>query len=176
MLNSAASYHRQARIANVSLTLTTDASLKGWGATTGSRQTQGRWTREEVTLHINILELMAVLLGLQALCSDVFNHHIHIKSDNTTNVAFIEHMGEGCRSLMCNKISTQTWNWAMRHNCWLSASYIHGSVNSEADMLSRVFNDRIEWHLNTSIFTNICSFFHASPEIDLFASRINTQL
>ena len=48
---------------------TTDASILGWGAYVVNEQsTGGRWTETEHDLHINVLELQAVFLGLQALC------------------------------------------------------------------------------------------------------------
>ena len=104
-LQHAADDHRQVVIPNVMVTLTTDASCQGSGAFTKTCKTGERWTTEEATRHINVLELLAVLLGLQALCQSVYNTHIHIKSDNTTTVAFIENMG-GCHSLLCNTVST----------------------------------------------------------------------
>ena len=44
------------------ITLTTDASRIGWGATT-----QGLWSRAETEYHVNILELLSVKLGLMSL-------------------------------------------------------------------------------------------------------------
>ena len=39
------------------LTITNDASKKGWGAALGAKRVQGLWTSEEAELHINVLEL-----------------------------------------------------------------------------------------------------------------------
>ena len=49
------------------ITLTTDASRIGWGATTHQSQTQGLWSRAETEYHVNILELLSVKLGLMSL-------------------------------------------------------------------------------------------------------------
>jgi hypothetical protein len=57
------------------LTLTMDASTKGWGAETSDNRTGGLWNLQEQKYHINYLELKAVLLGLQSLCRDVSNKH-----------------------------------------------------------------------------------------------------
>ena len=42
------------------LTITTDASRIGWGAAWGAKQLSGTWCQQEATLHINMLELIAV--------------------------------------------------------------------------------------------------------------------
>ena len=82
----------------------------------------------------------------------------------------------GCRSIACNTIATAIWNWAMQHRCWLTSSYIEESANTEANMLSRVFNDRTEWQLDPEVFLSVCQALQLHHEIDLFASRINIQL
>ena len=40
----------------------TDASLTGWEAVCNRVQTSGQWSEEERTLHINVLELLAIKL------------------------------------------------------------------------------------------------------------------
>lgn len=42
----------------------TDASLTGLGATSSSNKTRGFWSTEQKKLHINQLELLAILYGL----------------------------------------------------------------------------------------------------------------
>ena len=53
--------------------------------------------------------------------------------------------------------------------------HISGSDNITADQLSRVFNDQTEWMLDKHTFDSITKVFK-TPEIDMFASRLNTQL
>ena len=49
----------------IDLKQATDASKEGWGASLGeSVRGGGGWSLSESTLHINVLELKAVLLGL----------------------------------------------------------------------------------------------------------------
>ena len=155
------------------LTLNTDASQIGWGATTGQNQTQGLWAQQETEYHINILEILAVKLGLVSLLNTVSNQHIRIMSDNTTTVTYINNMG-GCKSKECNEVAKEIWLWAMERNNWLSAAHQPGKLNVTADSLSRHFQDGIEWQLNPGIFDKITEIF-GTPEIDLFASRINHQ-
>ena len=71
------------------VTLTTDASTKGWGAVLEESKTGGLWDKDEQTFHINYLELKAVSLGLQSLCGNITHKHIRILSDNTTTISYI---------------------------------------------------------------------------------------
>ena len=155
--------------------LETDASKKGWGATVrGGRPTGGRWDLEESKLHINVLEMIAVLFGLKCFCSNVTNTHVRVFVDNSTAVSYINEMG-GMKSELCNRVAIEIWDWCQVRGIWLSACHIPGEHNIEADQASRVFNDRTEWMLNHDMFLELTSAFFL-PEIDLFASRINKQL
>jgi hypothetical protein len=42
----------------------------------------------------------------------------------------------------------------------------------QADRASRHFNDRTEWELDSKVFNMLCKVF-GTPDIDLFASRLN---
>ena len=62
------------------LQLFTDASNEGWGAHLGDYTARGLWSRSEGELHINLLELKAVLLALkqfEQLCwhSGLYGQH-----------------------------------------------------------------------------------------------------
>ena len=89
---------------NPDLTLTTDASNTGWGATCKEQQTGGLWSAKEHCFHINHLEMKAVLFGLQSLCSDLTDKHIRIQSDNTTAVSYINAMGA------LSQMTAMTWH------------------------------------------------------------------
>ena len=80
----------------------------------------------------------------------------------------------GSKSIPCNEVAKQIWALCIANNNWLRATYLPGCKNVEADAESRVFNDRTEWMLDPQIFKRITNKF-GSPEIDLFASRLNKQ-
>ena len=88
----------------------TDTSTLGWGATLGQTTTGGRWSPEEKEYYINYLELKAILLGLQSLCSASTECHIKVLTDNTTAVAYIHNMG-GSHSIACNDMAREIWLW-----------------------------------------------------------------
>ena len=159
------------------ITLTTDASKLGWGGVTDSEETtQGLWKSSEITgtININVLELKAVLFSLKSIV-DTQDGHIRIRSDNTTTVHTINNMGT-CRSLDCHVVVLDIWEWARENNNWLTATHIPGIDNDEADELSRKINTSHEWQLNPVIFEQILHHFQIQPELDLFASRVNTQM
>ena len=48
---------------NPEIVVKSDASKKGWGVECNGRTTGGMWCGSEISLHINCLELKAVLSG-----------------------------------------------------------------------------------------------------------------
>lgn len=81
-----------------------DASLMGWGAVFQDHSSGGRWAPVEASQHINCLEPKAVYLGLQSFCQNLSQAHLRIFIDNTTAVAYKNHMG-GTNSLEYNHIA-----------------------------------------------------------------------
>ena len=57
------------QIPNCSFLLKADASKSGWGAIFDKETTGGHFALDELLLHIIVLELKAVLLVLNSLCS-----------------------------------------------------------------------------------------------------------
>lgn len=151
-----------------------DASNLGWGAVMKDQKIQAEWDMEQQSFHINVKELLAIQLGLQILGSEIFNCAIHVKTDNTTAVSYINKMG-GVRSDSCRKVGFDIWNWCELHHVWLTASHIPGLENEIADSLSRHFSPSVEWEINQEIFQEICSNF-GTPDIDMFATRHNAKL
>lgn len=95
-------------------------------------------------------------------------------ADNTTAVSYINEQG-GIVSNQCNDIARDIWEWTRDNDNWISAAHIAGTLNTEADQASRVFNDRTEWKLDVAVFADIVKTF-GTPDIDLLATRLNAQL
>ena len=89
-------------------------------------------------------------------------------------VTYINSMG-GTKSPRCYDIAYQIWSWCIIKNIWLTTTHIAGVANTGADEESQLFNDRTEWTLDKTIFAKIVEHW-GLPDVDLFASRINTQL
>ena len=79
------------------LTLTTDASKRGWGAHLLGHHVSGRWSMSQARHHINVLELWAVHLALRHLTSLVQGQFVTVQSDNMTVVQYLNKQG-GTRS------------------------------------------------------------------------------
>jgi hypothetical protein len=159
-----------------SMVIETDASNKGWGACVkGKREltTGGHWSVEESQEHINYLELLAVWFGIKCFAKGKRGTHIKILSDNTTTVAYLNKQG-GTKH-KCNSITRVIWMWCYENEIWLSAAHIPGKDNIQADSESRSNHDNMEWKLNPQNFGDICKTF-GTPQIDLFASRLNCQI
>jgi len=133
----------------------------------------GRWSLLESEHHINYLEFLAAFHALQAFVADKPNIHVRLKMDNSAAVSYIN-MG-GIRSPSLDELAVSIWGWCIFTNILLSAQHIPGKSNGEGDSLSRQFVSNIEWSLDQDVFNRlvVITFF---PDIDLFASRLNTKL
>lgn len=84
---------RPLKVEKWDLTILSDASKIGWGATCRGKNTGGPWTTEEAIFHINYLELLAAFFALKSFASQVENASILLRLDNVTAIAFINKMG-----------------------------------------------------------------------------------
>ena len=75
------------------LHLYSDASSSGWGAHLLDQNVSGVWSDQEKLLLINLLEMKALFLGLQAFWEDVIGHHVTALCDNSTVVAYVNKQG-----------------------------------------------------------------------------------
>ena len=73
------------------VSLETDASLKVWGGHVVGKDltAQGVWSVEESRLHINVLEMRAVLKCLKRFQRVVSGRCVELKTDNSTVVRCI---------------------------------------------------------------------------------------
>ena len=159
------------RIGNSSFTITTDASTTDWEAVFKNACTGGQFSITESLMHINVLELKAILFGLRLLCDHICDFYIKILFDNSTPVHCTNNMGS-CKSVDCDKITKSIWDWAIKRRLWLSSAHILNRLNRKADEESRKTELRIEWKLYRTIFHNMLEYSQYYPEIDLFASRL----
>ena len=94
--------------------------------------------------------------------------------DNISAVTYINKMG-GTHSPMLSYLAKNLWDWCLTHNILVTARYIPGIQNVEADRESRVFLDSSDWKLHPGVFN--CLHQKWGPiNIDLFASRLSYQL
>ena len=89
-------------------------------------------------------------------------------------MCYVNTMG-GTKSPSCNKLVQDIWTWCVLNKVWLSVSHLPGALNVEAGQQSRQFNERTDWHLREDVFQQISKIW-GTPDIDLFVSRLNSQL
>ena len=76
----------------------------------GNVSTGGAWLPDEKLMHINVLELKAILLALKSFVK-TSHKHIKIMSDNTTAIHCINKMVTS-HSMECHPEALKIWEWA----------------------------------------------------------------
>ena len=165
---------RPLQISSWDLTIESDASLQGWGASCQGRSTGGPWTMKERRHHINFLELLAAFLALKSFVRGRKNITILLLLDNVTAIAFINRMG-GTHSVRLSDLAVEIWDWCIQRKITIHAEHIPGVENVRADWESRHLSDSSDWRLHRDIFLHL-EAVEGPFSIDLFASRTNSQL
>nr|WP_253308900.1 reverse transcriptase domain-containing protein [Rickettsia endosymbiont of Ceutorhynchus assimilis] len=153
------------------LSIFSDASTSGWGSYCEEKRAHGFWNRDELREHINYLELLAAFFAIRCFASNLSHSNILCRIDNTTAIACINRMGS-VRYPKLNSLARKFWQWCEKRKILVYASYIKSQDNVEADEESRQLEIETEWELNNKAFREVTLQFN-SPEIDLFASRVN---
>ena len=135
------------RVPPPDIVIETDASRLGWGTSCQELKTGDHWSLEEQELHINALELKAVLLAIQTFMKGIEHQHILVRTDNVTAKAYINHVG-GTHSPILNLIASAIWKWCLDRHLYLTAEYLPGVENLVADKESRQIEDWCDWMLH----------------------------
>ena len=118
------------------LHLYSDASSSGWGAHLLDQNVSGVWSAQEKLLHINLLEMKAMFLALQAFQEVVSGHHVTAMCDNSTVVAYVNKQGGTVSRPLC-LLTSRLLRWTESFDVHLEARYLPGESNVLADVLSR---------------------------------------
>ena len=153
------------------LHLYSDASCSGWGAHLLDQHVSD----QEKLLHINLLEMKALFLGLQAFRDDVIGHHVTAMCDNSTVVAYVNKQGGTVSRALC-LLASRLLRWTESFDIHLDARYLPGHANILADVLSR--RGQVvgtEWSLHPQVARALLRVW-GNPSIDLFATCLNAKL
>ena len=157
------------------LRLYSDASSSGWGANLLDQNVSGVWSAQEKLLHINLLEMKALFLALQAFQEDVAGHHVTAMCDNSTVVAYVNKQGGTVSRPLC-LLTSRLLRWTESFDVHLEARYLPGESNVPADVLSR--HGQVvgtEWSLHPQVARALLRAW-GNPSIDLFATCLNAKL
>ena len=158
-------------------TLFTDASLSGWGAHLEPEGLlcHGVWTPDQSLLHINILEMKAILLALKQCHQYVANLTVLIATDNSSVVSYLKKQGGTHSPSLCMEV-WDTLLWCNQEGIDLLVRHLPGKSNILADRLSRLSKPiATEWTLDQTICNSIL-LMTGFPNVDLLATRLNKRL
>ena len=156
--------------------LFTDASLSGWGAHLEPEGLlfHGVWTPDQSVLHINVLEMKAIL-ALKQCHQYVSNSTVIVATDNSSVVLVSEERRGHPFSISVHGGMGDTPVVQSERNKSSGETYTRKS-NILADRLSRLSKPiSTEWSLDQTICNSILSMT-GFPNIDLFATHLNKKL
>ena len=107
------------------LHLYSDASCSEWGTLLLDQRVSGVWSDQEKLLHINLLEMKALFLALQAFREDVIGHHATAMCDNSTVVAYVNKQGGTVSRALCS-LASRLLRWTETLDIHLDARYLPG--------------------------------------------------
>lgn len=149
----------------------------------------GFWIGDELKMHINEKEhegSFRVAKGclnpardfVQQLTPTIY--HLNVLTDNQVSRSY--NNKQGGKSQLLNEITMAFHSWAKNtfspSELVITATYLEGEkmIQIGGDELSRMGRLGEEIKLNPKIFRTLCKMLDFHPEIDLFATRYNTQL
>ena len=134
-------------------TVFTDASCSGWGAHLEREglMCHGVWHQNQSHLHINILEMKAILLALKEFQLILSNFSVMIATNNSSVVAYLQKEGGTHSPTLCVEV-WETLLWFQENGISLRVRHIPDKTNILAVRLSRSGKPiSTEWSLNQSI-------------------------
>ena len=99
---------------------------------------------------------------------------VRLLMDNMSAAHYINKMG-GTKSPVLARLTLDLWDWCLEHKIVVEAKYLPVILNTRAGKESRVMLDRHDWKLDPKVFSTIHPLW-GPLEVDLFASRLTTQL
>lgn len=121
--------------------------------------------------HINYLELLVVFLMLKHFLLFLRGHHVLVRTDNMTTVAYINCQG-GLRSQQLYTLAHKLILWSDAHLLSVRATHVPGIQNLGVELLSRGNPLYTEWKLHPAVVNQIWTGFSRAA-VDLFESREN---
>jgi ribonuclease HI len=156
-----------------------DASPSGWGAwaqtSSGREYAFGVWPTSIQQQTNNFRELYAVIMGIKRfapLFTPFQVRHVALHSDNTSVVFNIRR-----RAASRNLYHTLRLllNLCDQMHIHLSVQHIAGVRNTTADSLSRISRSG-DYQLSQAKFREACTTLGVTPQVDLFATPMNTKI
>lgn len=99
--------------------IVTDASLIGWVAHLRSLKVQGLWLEQKASLHIKVLELLAIYNACRGLRDHIRDLAVHILTSNTT-MYYVNRQRTAHTNMLCQEV-IKLWQFCIRETLspWL---------------------------------------------------------
>ena len=96
---------------------------------------------------------------------------LYIQSYSQCAITYVNNMG-GIGLLIMDFLASELWQWCLQKDIFITASFIPGISDVDADFNSRNLSDSTKWMIKKELFQWLCgqTFY---PDIDLFAANIN---
>ncbi len=98
-------------VTQVNYYLYTDSSSMGWGAHILHHTASGMWSNSMKESRINVLEIMAIWLGLQAFVDTIRDSNVANMCDNVSAIAYLRNQG-GTLSRQMSDLALHVFIWA----------------------------------------------------------------
>ena len=156
------------------LVLHTDASDTGWGASLGSDNLSGLWSREISLYSINHRELLEIFLAIRHFLHFLSGLTVSLFTDNTSALSYLR-KEEGTRSSTLNEVAQAILRLCEASGLRLLPQFVPGRLNVLADSLSRrgqVLGS--EWTLHQEVCRDLFRLWPVT--VDCFATSLNHRL
>ena len=155
--------------------LFTDASTEGWGAHLLQHMASGKWSRLEQELHINALEMLAIVHAVTQFQKVIQGQTIMIATDNSTVLGYLRNQG-GTKSADLLELTYQFFALAAELEMTFLCRHVPGRRNILADQLSRVDQAiQTEWTILAEVLELLWQRW-PRPRLDAFATCLNHRL
>ena len=161
------------------MVLATDASLLGWGATLTDPlvavpppppdMARGFWSTHERKLHINVLELEALIKAIQSFKTRLQGRIVQALIDSQV-VFYLLRSFKSTRTELLKRLQTLLHILDLQRIV-LQPRWISTTANKLPNYLSRL-QDKEDWQLNPALYAPIQKLF-GPHDIDRFASALN---
>ena len=129
----------------------------------GSSASGSRFHGESL-YHINFLELYCVFLSVNYLLPNYSNSSIHILTDNTSAIYYINKRGGTYSPQRC-ALALELWELCLSHNVLPTASHVPGIEISLVDKYSRASHDNQDCCLNRMIFADLLISYNSIQQL-----------
>lgn len=132
-----------------------------------------RWSPLERTVHINLLELLAVIKVFLSFQTMLVGKGIQVTTDNTTTLHYINKQG-GTHSLTLLYLTVHLWEWCYANHIYPCSHFHSGKSSRRPPEQDTVSQSRVALELWNIPIPTVCHKW-GTPILDIFATPENAK-